>query len=202
LTQAGDFTAIRLRIVVTSRPETPIYLGLNAVLAIVHRQVILDDISRDTINRDIRTFFESNFALIRTKLRALSADWPGEDTVNILVQRANALFIYAAIVCRFLMEDERLSRERLTIVLQHVGTCQESLSPIDDIYIKVLQRTIPGNCKDNVREKVLWLFENVVKPVVILSQPLDAVSVALLLDVENENVIGPSRDLRSVLYLH
>jgi hypothetical protein len=76
------------------------------------------------------------------------------------------------------------------------------LSPIDDIYIKVLQRTIPGNCKDNVREKVLWLFENVVKPVVILSQPLDAVSVALLLDVENENVIGPSRDLRSVLYLH
>jgi hypothetical protein len=201
LTQAGDLTAVRLRIIVTSRPETPIHLGFNAVPVIVHKPLVLDDISRDTINRDIRALFESNFALIRTKLGALSADWPGEDIVNILVHRANALFIYAATVCRFLMEDERLSRERLTIVLQHIGTCQESLSPIDDIYIKVLQRTIPGKCKDNVREKVLWLFENVVKPVVILLQPLDAVSVALLLDVEKENVIGALRDLRSVLYL-
>jgi hypothetical protein len=201
LIQAGDLTAIRLRTIVTSRPETPIYLGLNAVPAIVHRQVILDDISRDTINRDIRAFFESNFALIRTKLGALSADWSGEDIVNNLVERVNALFIYAATVCRFLMEDERLSRERLTIVLQHIGTCRESLSPIDDIYTKVLQQTIPGNCKDNVREKVLWLFENVVKPLVVLLQPLDAVSVALLLDVEKEDVIGALRDLRSVLYI-
>lgn len=113
LIQADDLTSVKLRILVTSRPETPIYLGFRASPAIVHRQLVLDELSEDTVNQDICAFFTSNFDAIRIKHGALPADWPGDDTLKILVQRANALFIYAATVCRFLSEDERVSEQRL-----------------------------------------------------------------------------------------
>jgi hypothetical protein len=201
LVQAGNLTSVKLRILVTSRPEMPIYLGLHALPAIFHRQVILDDISRDTINRDIRAFFESNFALIRTKHGALATDWPGDDNLEILVQRADALFIYAATVCRFLSEDERASEERLKTVLQQDAAYHRSLSAIDDIYTKVLQRAVPYSCDEDVRTKLQWLFDNVIKPVVVLLQPLSVRSLADLMQVGEKDVDGALRDLRSVLYL-
>jgi hypothetical protein len=201
LTQSRHLTATRLCVIVTSRPDTPINLGFNAVPAIVHKQLVLDDLSTDTVNTDIGVFFNHNFDEIRTKQGALPADWPGEETVNILVQRANALFIYAATVCRFLMEDEMVVEERLTIVLQHDGTYQASMSPIDEIYVKILQRAIPSDCKQDVKEKFQRLFDSIVKPVVTLLQPLPAVSIGCLMDAKEENVTGALRNLRSVLHI-
>jgi hypothetical protein len=201
LTQAGNLTSVKLRILVTSRPETPIYLGLHALPAIVHRQLVLDELSKYTVNRDIRALFTSNFDAIRAKHGALSTDWPGDDTLNILVQRADALFIYAATVCRFLSEDERVSKDRLLTVLRQDAAYHKSLSAIDDIYTKVLQRAVPYDCNEDVRTKLQWLFDNVVKPVIALLQPLSVRSLADLVQVGEEDVVGALRDLRSVLHL-
>lgn len=68
------------------------YLHSNIVLAIVQKQLNSNDLSRDTVNKDIVAFRESALALVRTKHEALPADWLGEDPFSILVQQANALF--------------------------------------------------------------------------------------------------------------
>ncbi|THY40394.1 WD40 repeat-like protein [Aureobasidium pullulans] len=200
-TQAQDVTTVRLRVIVTTRPGTHSHLGLHVAPATFRRQLVLDELSKDTVDQDIRAFFESNFVKVRSKHGALPTAWPGDLTVDLLVQRAGALFIYAATVCRFLMEDERLSKERLSVVLRRDRAYQKPLSAIDDMYMKVLQRAIPDNCDDDVRKKLNWLVDKVIKPIVILLQPLSLNSLADLVRIEKEDVVGALRDMRSVLHV-
>jgi len=199
-TQAQDVTTVRLRVIVTTRPGTHSHLGLHVAPATFRRQLVLDELSKDTVDQDIRAFFESNFEKVRSKHGALPTAWPGDLTVDLLVQRAGALFIYAATVCRFLMEDERLSKERLSVVLRRDRAYQKPLSAIDDMYMKVLQRAIPDNCDEDVRKKLNWLVDKVIKPIVILFQPLSVNSLADLVRIEKEDVVGALRDMRSVLH--
>ncbi|KAG9519327.1 WD40 repeat-like protein, partial [Aureobasidium melanogenum] len=200
-TQAQDVTTVRLRVIVTTRPGTHSHLGLHVAPATFRRQLVLDELSKDTVDQDIRAFFESNFEKVRSKHGALPTAWPGDLTVDLLVQRAGALFIYAATVCRFLMEDERLSKERLSVVLRRDRAYQKPLSAIDDMYMKVLQRAIPDNCDEDVRKKLNWLVDKVIKPIVILFQPLPVNSLADLVRIEKEDVVGALRDMRSVLHV-
>ncbi|TIA28019.1 hypothetical protein D6C78_10939, partial [Aureobasidium pullulans] len=200
-TQAQDVTTVRLRVIVTTRPGTHSHLGLHVAPATFRRQLVLDELSKDTVDQDIRAFFESNFVEVRSKHGALPTAWPGDLTVDLLVQRAGALFIYAATVCRFLMEDERLSKERLSVVLRRDRAYQKPLSAIDDMYMKVLQRAIPDNCDEDVRKKLNWLVDKVIKPIVILLQPLSLNSLADLVRIEKEDVVGALRDMRSVLHV-
>ena len=65
-------------------------------------------------NDDIRRYF-------RDKLRALaSADavWPSDDTLDILVAMAAGLWIYAATLVRFILDQESLPRQQLDRVLE------------------------------------------------------------------------------------
>jgi hypothetical protein len=201
LAQARSLPTARLRVLVTSRPETPVYLGLYAVPTIVYRQLVLDDLSESTVNQDIRALFISNFDAFRISHGALPSDWPGDDKVDILVQQANALFNYAATVCRFISQDVRSSKERLLTVLRQDSAFQKSLSAIDDIYIKILQQNIPEDCDEDIKTKLYQLFDDVVKPVVVLSEPLSVSSLACLVQADKEDVIGALKDLRSILYL-
>ncbi|TIA60230.1 hypothetical protein D6C76_10346 [Aureobasidium pullulans] len=132
-TQAQDITTVRLRVIVTIRPGTHSHLGLQVAPATFRRQLVLDELSKDAVDQDIRAFFKSHFDAIRIKHGALPTAWPGDDIVDMLVQRAGTLFIYAATVCRFLREDERFSQERLFFVLQQDSAYRKSLLAIDDI---------------------------------------------------------------------
>jgi hypothetical protein len=102
LTKIGDVPSIRLRILLTSRPETPIRLGFRDIKSIFHRDLILHDVPRNIINADISTYFRAQFAKIRDDSEYFDGGWPGETTIDNLIQKADGLFIYAATVCRFI----------------------------------------------------------------------------------------------------
>ncbi|THY84592.1 hypothetical protein D6C95_08119, partial [Aureobasidium pullulans] len=171
-TQAQDITTVRLRVIVTIRPGTHSHLGLQVAPATFRRQLVLDELSKDAVDQDIRAFFKSHFDAIRIKHGALPTAWPGDDIVDMLVQRAGTLFIYAATVCRFLREDERFSQERLFFVLQQDSAYRKSLLAIDDIYIKVLHRAMANGHNKDFRTKLNRWLNNIIKPVVVLLQPL------------------------------
>lgn len=194
----GEMAGVRLRIFVTSRPMTPVLLGSQAMPVTVYRQVALDDLSPDTVNQDIRTFLKSRFAEIRIRHGAAVTSWPRVDQLEVLVKRANGLFVYAARMCLFLEADERVSKNRLSRVPEQDS--EEALSVIDDIYINILQRSLPHDCDEDVRCKFQQLINDVVKPIVLLLHPLSVDSVAHLMQAETGDVLGALRDLRSVIY--
>jgi hypothetical protein len=55
-TQARNVMVVRLRIVVTSRPETPIRLGFKNMPGILHRDLFLHDMPRDVVDAGICLF--------------------------------------------------------------------------------------------------------------------------------------------------
>lgn len=56
--------------------------------------------------------------MIRNKARGLPANWPSEQDVDVLVHRADGLFIYAATTCRYVLEGMRFAKRRLEIILE------------------------------------------------------------------------------------
>ncbi len=112
-TEAKSLADIQLRVFITSRPETPIRLGFRAMPGIVYRDLVLHDVCRTIIDRDISIFLRHMFGEIKVEFEDLSEDWPGDEKINSLVKKASGLFIYAATVCRFIKDDEERSPQEL-----------------------------------------------------------------------------------------
>ncbi|KAJ4137887.1 hypothetical protein NW754_001532 [Fusarium falciforme] len=92
----------RLRILVTSRPDLPIRLGFSAITG-KYQDLVLHEMPEHLVEHDISAFLRHELAVIRTNYntsvpedRQLPASWPGQSNIQILVQMAVPLFIFAA----------------------------------------------------------------------------------------------------------
>src|ERR1700760_4627441 len=127
LAEAQRLQTVRLRVLLTSRPEIPIRHGFYQIPDTEHQDVVLHHISPSIVDHDIRIFLKYNLELIGQKKPSLGAYWPGEEVVKQLVQIASGLFIWAATACRFIQEVEKvfLIRKRLAAVLQTDNLIEE-----------------------------------------------------------------------------
>ncbi len=196
LLEAKDLKMLRLRIFVTSRPETPIRLGFSSMPKIVHHDEILHTVPRHLIERDISHFFRHNLAKIR-QAHLLGDDWPMETAVQSLVVKANRLFIYAATACRFLFDDQ-FPQKRLEEMLRTSGTAHSSAKALDDMYFLILSKLfIEGH--DEANEEMARLFKKIVGSVVILSETLSITAIAKLLATSIAETKQTFKHLHSVL---
>jgi hypothetical protein len=115
MAEARDLKRIRLRILLTSRPEIPIRHGFEEIPETEHRDFVLHKISPSIVDRDISIFLEYKLRQIERK-HSLGASWPGPKILDQMVQNAGGLFIWAATACRFISEGA-FAEERLCIVL-------------------------------------------------------------------------------------
>jgi heterokaryon incompatibility protein (HET) len=203
LAEARGLKRIRLRVLLTSRPELPIRHGFNEISVTEHRDFVLHNISPLTVNHDIFTFLDYKLGLIRQK-RSLGASWPGEDTIKLLVKKASGLFIWAATTCRFVEEggNRRLIKNRLSAILDTNSLTLEGDGPeeqLNAIYITVLGYSIPEKCSQDDRKELLNVFKNVVGSLVILLSPLSILSLARLVGLENEDVDDCFDSLHAIL---
>ncbi|KAK3945964.1 hypothetical protein QBC46DRAFT_336128 [Diplogelasinospora grovesii] len=180
LSQAKQFTSIRLKFFVTSRPELPIRLGFKDISG-KYEDLVLHQIPKPVIEHDITEFLQDELAKIRqdynksvTPSRQLPPHWPGTDHIQKLVDMAVPLFIFAATVCRFI-QDRRLGspEKQLTKTLEHQTSRKSNL---DATYLPVLDQLL------------------VVGSIVILTKPLSTSSLARLLAVSS-NAIEDQLDL-------
>ncbi|SLM34688.1 P-loop containing nucleoside triphosphate hydrolase [Lasallia pustulata] len=165
LAEAQTLRTVRLRVLLTSRPEIPIRHGFYQIPETEHQDFVLHHISPSIIDHDITIFLKYNLGLIGQRKPSLSASWPGEETVNQLVQIANGLFIWAATACRFIQDAEQvfLIRKRLAAILQ-IGSSIVGEQPekyLNEIYTTVLRHSIPAKCSEKEKEEFLSMLRDI-----------------------------------------
>jgi hypothetical protein len=209
-TEARSLAGIRLRVLVTSRPETPVRLGFRTMPAMVHYDLVLHDVCRTTIIHDLSIFFRDELGKIRAEFEA-EFDWPGDDIINSLVHKADGLFIYAATVCRFIRSNDIcLRRDLLKLFASdrssaHFPEIEPSELPsktptseLDEIYMQILNHSQRKVDKERKRQ-LSMAFKKIVGTIGILSEPLSTTALAKLLAVKKEEITIRLRTLRSVL---
>ena len=194
LEQTKDIKPVSLRVFVTSRPEFPIRLGFKQMIDGTYQNLILHEIARETIERDITLFLEHELAKIRER-RCLDAPWPKKEDIQILVNMAVPLFIFAATVCRFLGEANGNPRRRLNDVLTYDAA---EISKQDVTYLPIMDHLFSDH-GEREKEKLSLEFRNIVGSIIVLETPLSIISLATLLDVSQEEIRCRLDSLHAVL---
>jgi hypothetical protein len=210
-TEVKNLRSVRLRIFVTSRPETPIRLGFRTMPEFLHRDLVLHDVPQTIVDNDILVFLRDQFKEIRENFEYLPAGWPGDKTINLLVQKAGGFFIYAATVCRFIKSNDRWPPQQLLEVflpeeersssqdLMHHVPSILPFAELDAIYLQILKHSMKGVGEDKDKEKIAKDFKQVIGCIILLSEPLSFTALGNLLDLDQEIIHLRLHHLRSVL---
>jgi hypothetical protein len=194
---------LRVRVLVTSRPELPVRLGFSSI-GNAHQDLILHKIPLPIIEHDISVFLRHEFANIRNNFNKdaveeleLPMDWPGEANLEKLTRAAVPLFIFAATLCRFI-NDRYLGSpdELLQSVLDVAGAGQGS--KLDMTYSPILSQQVL-NRSESERLDIVGSFRLIVGTIVTLANPLSIRALALLLNVHVSKVTTRLSALHSVL---
>ncbi|KAJ4177379.1 hypothetical protein NW755_013888, partial [Fusarium falciforme] len=200
---ARSMGPLRVRVLVTSRPELPVRLGFRSIDG-TYQDLVLHKIPQSIIEHDISIFLRHEFAKIRKNFNNLTEEelklpmhWPGETNLKKLTMAATPLFVFAATLCRFINDsclgspDELLQR-----VLNLTGNSHAS--KLDMTYSPVLEQQVI-NRSGRERRDVIESFRLIVGTIVTLASPLSMSALALLLDVHIDKVTTRLKMLHSAL---
>lgn len=195
LADAKSFEIIRLKVLITSRPEIPIQLGFNT-LAGVHRDTILHKIPTEIVEHDIKVFLNHELRAVRAEYD-LRSDWPGEEKIQRLCARAKGLFIYASTACRLIKDPSWDQDERLNSILKNDHIGQTPTAQLDRMYNMIVHHSIKREAQD--KQRLLQEFQEIVGSIVLLFDALHITALAQLLGMKLGTVTARLRALNSVL---
>ncbi|KII92869.1 hypothetical protein PLICRDRAFT_75534, partial [Plicaturopsis crispa FD-325 SS-3] len=189
-----------LRFFVTSRPEE--HANLNKSIT---RVLPLHDIEASILTKDIHHY-------LNTMLRKLSSDgvhpaatylpsdWPSEEHVDILANRAGRLFIYAFTMYQFVAAYGANPPERL-LDLVNMSDSNASNHSIDSLYHQILSHifTPSGEEKMTCTEKQNLLA--ILGTILLLYDPQTIQFLSDLLDIKHANVTSFTKKLSSVVHI-
>jgi hypothetical protein len=200
LSEAKKISSVRLQVFVTSRPETPICLGFDDITKAAYQHIVLHEIPKQIVSPDIFVFIQREFAEIRNN-RCIPGEWPDKSSLDVLVEKADGLFIYAATICRFIGQKGCNPRKRLTVVLEGSMKTGSPTKELDSIYTKILQNAIIAveGHEPEEEEGPLQQFRRIVGSIVILFDALTANALAQLLDTDLWEVVEMLGSLSSVM---
>ncbi|KAH7309928.1 NACHT and WD40 domain protein, partial [Stachybotrys elegans] len=196
LGQLRDIKTVHLRVLFTSRSAPEI---VNAFRPFTEEKTVrsLDlhqAFSQDT-RTDIKIFLEKRFAYIRTKRRIQQDPWPAIEDLDRLVQLATnpqPLFIYAATLCRFVYDEKRPCNPKNQLKLW-LKQCEDGKSQLHQIYDPILSQVF-GNEEAESGQQLQFLGA-----LVLLATPLPALSLAVLLSLDVDDVNWWLPELHAVL---
>lgn len=157
---------------------------------------MLHSIPQSVIEHDISVFLRHELVKI-CKKRSLEKDWPGEEDIQKLVQRAGRLFIYDATACRFLNKSA-YPKKRLSEMLQANSASLSSTKELDEMYVMVLKNLITED-HDEDNEDVTTLFKEIVGSIINLFDTLSVIPLTRLLVASSTEMNGTLEPLHSVL---
>ncbi|KAB8222285.1 WD40-repeat-containing domain protein [Aspergillus novoparasiticus] len=195
---------IRLRVFLTSRPEIPIREGFDNVSENDHRSIGLHGVVESSIRHDILLFMNDRFEEMRQKF-SLPQGWPGENTIQDLVNIATPLFIAAATMCRFIADRRWNPEQRLALVLGSGSTKnapKSYISKLEHTYLPVFEQILHSGDDDDdedEKEQLVQEYRVIVGTIIILANPLGLTSLAKLLNMPSSDVSRRLDFLHSVL---
>jgi len=198
LAEARSLKKVRLRVLITSRPEVPIRYGFCQIPDAEHRNFILHGIEATVVDHDISIFLEHELRRIGQG-RKLDPGWPGEQVISLLVQKASGLFIWAATACRFICQGKRFVLKRLEMMLQGDRSITAPEKHLNEIYLTVLENSIYQDYTEHEREEQYNMLREILGSIVILSSPLSANALATLLHMPKQDVEQTLEELHAIL---
>jgi hypothetical protein len=187
---------VRLRVLLTSRPEIPIQYGFNQMQEIELRDLVLHNISPSIVDHDISIFLEHNLRLIAQE-QCLQAGWPGADTTAILVQKSSGLFIWAATACRFVREG-LFAEERINTLLDGSNDSNTPEEQLNIIYITVLRSSI-ANYTEKEKQMLYSILNILLGSIAVLFSTLSVGSLSRLVSLPKQRVDRTLRNLHAIL---
>jgi hypothetical protein len=194
LAEAYLLKKVRLRVFLTSRPDTPIRLGFDKISEDKHWHIVLQKVSTPVINHDISIFLTRKLQLIGRE-NYFPDDWVGLDVIADLVQKANGLFIWAATACRFI--GGPLAKKRIGAILAGEIDAESPEGHLNNLYTSVLQSSIPQNYSEKFKQELHVLLRSILGSIAILLSPLSINSLSTIL---NEQSVGVAiKDLHAII---
>jgi hypothetical protein len=199
LPQVGVCKNIRVRILVTSRPETPIRHGFDQMETATHQGFVLHRMPTEVSNGDIQVYLQYHLTAIAIE-RRLESWWPGEQILKIMVQYAQGLFIWAATACRFIKDGKRFAEKRLqTLLDRSASTGSEPERHLDTIYTTILRASVPETYSKEEQEEAYDYLRLILGSIVILFSALSVEALSKLLGLPSKNTFETIAELHSIL---
>lgn len=201
--RASTVSSVKLKIVVTSRPETPIRLGFEDMSEILHRDILLHELPREVVDADICLYLYSEFNEIKRR-KQIRRNWPSVDTINDLVLQSSGLFIFAATICRYVLEDrsrgairslESFSSGSGNGINRTRDGEQQKTVYLDKMYTEILEST--GQDGDFATHSMA--VTDAIGPIVTLFEPLPGDILTSLLGFDEDDLAWRLEGLYSVL---
>ena len=205
LSVLGQFVANvpNIKFFITGRPESRIREGFRLPLLVGATDLfILHEVEPGQVGNDIRLFFKNSFSELKRYRRELG-DWPSEEQVNLLCERAAGLFVYAVATFRFIDEKNNSPKKQLDRLLQsQKGSILEGKTKfkanamLDSLYTSILKEAFSGDDAENEPR-----IRSVLGAVVLTANPLSPSAIAALLGFELDEVLPLLSSLHSLLIL-
>jgi len=173
----------KVKFFLTGRPEPRVYEGFRLpLLAKMTDTFVLHDVEQHRVDSDIRLFFRTSFSELASRRSGLD-NWPAEEQLDSLCERAAGLFIYAAATVRFVDDHQRDPRSQLDLLLQSQKIGAREGETLDTLYTSILQEAFGDNDpEDDARARA------VLGAVVLAVNPLSSSTIAALLGYDAEDI--------------
>ena len=188
---------------VTGRPEPRIRTGFRLPLLAEATDVfVLHGVEPSQVNNDIRLFFTHRFSEITTRRRGLD-NWPNEEQLDLLCERAAGLFVHAVATVRFIDHKNNNPKTQLDRILQSPEssvregrTRVNATTTLDSLYTSILQEAFgDGDPEDDPK------IRSVLGAVILAANPLSPSTIAALLGLDIDDVSPLLSSAHSLLTL-
>jgi NACHT domain len=176
----------RFKLIVTSRAESDIE-QLFSTTAHHPLEVSAGQKVDPLSSMDIRIFLKHELQQIANHYPLLPSDWPGDQIIERLADRAAGLFIWVKTVIKLLEREEPV--RTLNRILDGSGG-----GGMADLYTWILHVSFPNPSPEDIRD-----FRSILGAIIFTKAPLDASSLAQLLSIESSTMGYICNGLQSVL---
>ena len=187
---------------ITGRPEPRIRSGFHhPLLAKATDVFVLHNVEPSKVKSDIQLFYKHNFSEIRSHQQR-SDNWPTDEQVDLLCQRAAGLFVYAMATVKFINQKNKNPKKQLDWLIQSQESRSEGKTNLGDnttldlLYMSILQEAFGDNDPEDDAK-----VRSVLGAVVLAANPLSTSTIATLLGFDPEDISPLLFSVHSLLIL-
>lgn len=130
-----------IKFFITSRPESHIKSGFHLALRSQADVFLLHEVDRKSVDHDIRLYLQAQLAEVaesRSEIK-FPVPWPDEVSIDLLVQKAGGLFVFASTMCKVISARPGNPHKLLQQIL-HMDSRSESEGTfgLDTLYTQIL----------------------------------------------------------------
>ena len=183
-------SAIPLKVFIGSRDEPLIRCAFTS-LPRLQTAFHLHEVDKDVVKGDIQTYLEMSLAKVKADYGNTLDIWPPQSEISALVDRSGTLFIYAATAIRYISQDAKLYKSRLSAMASR--DIKSVNKTIDGLYEHILDQA----CELKDESEVIPMRQ-LVSMIVFLRNPLPIQAISSLSQIDAHMYLSP---LTSVIHL-